>query len=215
MRASELNNGHVIPRPRKVSRPVLALALAVVGTGLGACGRTGNKTVAQRAPQPTTAIQTATDPSTAAPKQRAKVKQPAKVKQSHHSVSAPRKTKTPARGAFYLPSAARDPGLVPLRCLRTTGLKQARHAVEANVWEGALSKPDLADPNKKVFVDGPYRSAAKASLSASSLTGVEYSASGGPWVVSASPTSRLSMAVRLVAQCLASSGSARSTSASR
>jgi hypothetical protein len=186
---------------------VLVLALFLAATGLAACGGTSSKTVAERAPQPTTASQTPTDPSTSAPKR------PAKVKQSHHS--APQKTTAPASGAFFAPSAARDPGLVSLRCLRSTGLKQARHAVQANVWEGALSKPDLADPKRKVFVDGPYRTAAKASLSANQLNGVEYSASGGRWVVSASLQSRLSVAVRLVAACLASSGSARSTSASR
>lgn len=133
----------------------------------------------------------------------------------HHAVSAPHKATAPASGTFYAPSAARDPGLVPLRCLRSTGLKQARASQkEANVWEGAVSKADLADPNKKVFVDGPYRTAAKASFSANQLDGIEYSAAGGRWVVSASLPSRLSVAVRLVAACLASSGSASSTSAS-
>lgn len=207
MRSSELNSGLGTARPRNVSRPALALALFLAATGLAACGGTSGKTVAQRAPRPTTASQTATDPSATAPKR------PAKVKQGHRS--APQKMAAPASGGFYAPSAARDGGLVPLRCLRSTGLKQARHAVEANVWEGALSKPGLADPNKKVFVDGPYRSAAKASFSAHSLDGIEYSASGGPWVVSASLPSRLRTAVDLVAACLGSSGSARSTSASR
>lgn len=210
MRAPELNNWQGVARPRKVSRPVLALALAVAAAGLAACGVTSSKTVAEQAAQPTTATQTAPDPSTTAPKR------PANVKPRHHQASAPQKTTPPASGTFYAPSAARDPGLVALRCLRSTGLKQARASQkEADVWEGALSKPDLADPKKRVFVDGPYRSAAKASFSAHSLDGVEYSAAGGRWVVSASISSRLRTAVGLVAACLASSGSARSTTASR
>lgn len=189
-------NVHAMQQPRKLRRAVLAPGLIVVAAGLGACGGAGVTTLGKQDFPPSKVSKPSTLPLTTAPARKGRAT-PAR--------SSP-KSKPPANGTFYAPAAASYHGAAPLRCLRNNGLTQARHAVENNVWEGALSQADMADPNKRVFVDGPYRSPAKASASAHSLGGIEYSAPGGVWVVSAALPSRLRNAVEVVAACLAQSG---------
>ncbi len=78
------------------------------------------------------------------------------------------------------------------------GLLHVGAATQVGTWQGT-------DPasNRPIYVDGPYKSAAAAGQSASTLVDVSQVAAGGVWEVSASLRGGTGPAVRRVAVCLA------------
>jgi hypothetical protein len=146
------------------------------------------QTIATVTPPPATTT-TTTKAARRAPKPRAKPRRYAKA--PARPAPAKREPK---------PAAVRQPdGTIPLRCLRRAGLRKPEQR-SPGLWAG------LTTAGRDVVVDGPYKKASEAKVSAQSLTAVSSADAGGRYVASAALMSKAPDLVHKVAQCLKRSG---------
>jgi hypothetical protein len=187
-----------------MNRVRLAIPLALVAAGVGACGSTSNPTgvtvVVNKTPTAAAAAAAgaaAAPPATTTPKAAAPAPVVTAAPKPGAAAAPPAKVITRA----VLPGPPRSVSIVAIRCLEAQGLVHVGQGYRPGVWIGN-------DPGngKSVFVDGPYKTLAAADRSARTLIGVESAERGGRFVVSAVLTSHLSAPVHSVAKCLDATG---------
>jgi hypothetical protein len=140
----------------------------------------------------TTSTRTATSTPAATPKQRAKHPAAVAVRATTHSTPS---TTAPATTRTSPPKPQS-----PVACMVRAGLKHVGPAVQTGTWQG--TDPASHHP---IYVDGPYKSAAAARASVSTLLGINQAAAGGVWEVAADLRAPTGPAVHRIAACLGGS----------
>lgn len=137
----------------------------------------------------TTSTRTTTSTPAAGAKQPAKRKATASVGATTHSTPSTTPAAT-TRTATAKPQS-------PVACMVRAGLQHVGPAAQTGTWQGT-------DPasHRPIYVDGPYKSAAAARESVSTLVGVNQAAAGGVWEVAAALRAPTGPAVHRVAACL-------------
>jgi hypothetical protein len=192
--------------PRRMAVPIVACLSAAAALVLTSCG--GSTTDSAHRSTPTTAIAVqapSTTSAAATPESTTAAARPTTTTGAPPATKAPPKATPKHRAASKkapLTEASISKGVSgpsASRCMQSAGLIGIS-SPSVGEWKGmtALNGPE-------VFVDGPYTSTRAAQASADSLQGVEDSARGGLYVVTALLVSRLTARVDEVARCLATS----------